>query len=172
MHAHTHIHTYTHTHIYIHTYIGGYLCAVQEQEIETKALRKLREKDIDNKRNMNTKCRLCHVDKENMFHISAPFPYFSSNLYLNSGHNPIAKNIYEQIVMQKLQKEETSLKTIKVPPPIKLSYDAEIWWDKPITAVSKMPHNRPDIVVWDKTNKTCKVIDICVPWPAAIAPKF
>ena len=71
-------------------------------------------------------------------------------------HNPIAKNIYEQIVMQKSQKEETSLKMIKVPPPIKLLDDAEIWlwWDKLITAVSKMPHNRPDIVVWDKINKT------------------
>ena len=27
------------------SHIEGYLCAVQEQEIETKALRKLREKD-------------------------------------------------------------------------------------------------------------------------------
>ena len=136
---------------------------VQEQEIETKALRKLREKDLDKKRNMNTKFRLCHMNEENIFHIIASCPYFSSNLYLNSRHNPIAKNIYEQIVMQKSQKEETSLKTIKVPPPIKLLDDAEIWWDKPVTAVSKMPHNRPDIVVWDKTNKTCEVIDICVP---------
>ena len=29
--------------------------------------------------------------------------------------------------------------------------------------MSKIPHNRPDMVIWDTQNKTCKIVDICVP---------
>ena len=39
----------------------------------------------------------------------------------------------------------------------------EIWWDKHITTVPKTKNNKPDIVVWDKNEKTCFVIDVCVP---------
>ena len=39
----------------------------------------------------------------------------------------------------------------------------EIWWDYKIPTMSKIPHNRPDMVIWDTQNKTCKIVDICVP---------
>ena len=32
-----------------------------------------------------------------------------------------------------------------------------------ISTTTKIPHNRPDVVIWNKEKKTCQVIDICIP---------
>ena len=32
-----------------------------------------------------------------------------------------------------------------------------------MTTLTKIPHNKPDIIIWDGTNNECKIIDICVP---------
>ena len=50
-------------------HVERYLCAIEEQEIETRALKKSREKDENIKRNMNNKCRLCNQQEEPIFHI-------------------------------------------------------------------------------------------------------
>ena len=39
----------------------------------------------------------------------------------------------------------------------------EIWWNHPVTTVNKVKYNRPDIIIWDKEEKQCSVIDICTP---------
>ena len=145
------------------SHIEGYLCAVQEQEIETKALRKLREKDQAKKSSKDSKCRLCGKNEENIYHIIASCPFFSSNLYLNARHNPIAKNIYDHVSATDNDNEEKRIHTNKVPPSITKLGTTEIWWDKPIAATSKIPDNRLDMVIWDAGNKTCKIIDVCVP---------
>ena len=49
------------------------------------------------------------------------------------------------------------------PPPILNTNEIEIWWDIHIRTVPSVEHNKPDIVVWEKDTKTCKIIDICVP---------
>ena len=145
------------------SHIEGYFCAVQEQEVETKALRKLREKDQEKKSSMDSKCRLCGKNKENIYHIIASCPVFSSNLYLNVRHNPIAKKIYDQVSATDNDNKKKWTHTNKVPPSITKLGSTEIWWDKPTAATSKIPHNRLDMVVWDAGNKTSKITDVCVP---------
>ena len=39
----------------------------------------------------------------------------------------------------------------------------EIWWDREVNTLTKIPRNRPDLIIWDTGNSTCKVIDVCVP---------
>ena len=39
----------------------------------------------------------------------------------------------------------------------------EIWWDYQFTTLTKLPHNRPDVVIWNCDTKVCKIIDVCVP---------
>ena len=41
--------------------------------------------------------------------------------------------------------------------------DTEIWWDREVNTLTKILHNRPDLIIWDTDNSTCKVIDVCVP---------
>ena len=43
------------------------------------------------------------------------------------------------------------------------SQNSEIWWDTPIETTTKTKHNKPDIILWRKEEKECKIIDICVP---------
>ena len=49
------------------------------------------------------------------------------------------------------------------PPPVTKKNNPGIWWDKSITAVTKVEKNRPDINIWDTTSKICKIVDIGVP---------
>ena len=112
---------------------------------------------------MDSKCRLCGKDEENIYHIIASCPFSSSNLNLNVRHNLIGKNIYDQVRATDNDNKEKRTHTNKVPPSITKLGSTEIWWDKPIAATSKIPHNRPDMVIWDAGNKTCKIIDVCVP---------
>ena len=37
-----------------------------------------------------------------------------------------------------------------------------IWWDVQITTNNRLPHNKPDILLWKKPDKKCYVIDIIV----------
>ena len=47
----------------------GFLMAIQEQEIATRAVRKAREKDPQKKTAFSPVCRLCQQKEENIFHI-------------------------------------------------------------------------------------------------------
>ena len=37
--------------------------------------------------------------------------------------------------------------------------DKELWQNVSVKITPKVPHNRPDIIVWDITNKLCYIID-------------
>ena len=39
----------------------------------------------------------------------------------------------------------------------------EIWWNRGVTTLTKIPHNRLDLIIWDSNTNECKIIDICVP---------
>ena len=145
------------------SHIEGYLCAVQEQEIETRKLRKQREKNRDMQMKMPSVCRLCGREEETIFHITSACSYFSSNLYLHSRHNLIAKEIHHQVVAQLREGEENLGKPRGMPPTTLKVGGTEIWWDREVNTLTKIPHNRPDLIIWDTDNSTCKVIDVCVP---------
>ena len=80
----------------------GFLFAVQEQEIDTKALRQQRQRERDQnvKRSMESQCRMCGKAEQNIYHVVAACSYLSSNLYLNAHHNPIAKVVYDEITSE------------------------------------------------------------------------
>ena len=35
----------------------------------------------------------------------------------------------------------------------------EIWCDTKIKTIPSLQHNKPDLVIWYKTNKTCFIVD-------------
>ena len=73
-------------------------------------------------------------------------------------HNEVCKLIYNALI--KLHHPE---QRYQIPTPIWSSESLEIWWDILIKTIPKIPHNRPDIGVWRKNEKTCYIIDICIP---------
>ena len=72
------------------SHLEGFICAMQEQEIDTKSMRKTREKDQEKRKRMNSSCRICRMAKENLFHVLGACPILAPTLYLISRHNQVA----------------------------------------------------------------------------------
>ena len=126
----------------------GYVCAMQEQEIPTRSTVKRRNKD----ETMKSTCRLCNEQEEKVFHILGACHKLSSNLYTSHRHDQIGRILYSEIMDTKLKGS---------PPTVSIKGNTETWWNKPISTVNRVPHNRPDIVVWDKET-LCTIIEISV----------
>ena len=135
------------------SHLEGYAAALQEQEIATRATIKRRTKD----QTVPTKCRLCKNQNEDIFHVIGSCPELSANLYTNARHDPVAKIIYNETI------KEEHPQRIDCPPPVINTPSKEIWWNKIITTINKIEHNRPDIVIWDKKQATCTVVEVGVP---------
>ena len=54
----------------------------------------------------------------------------------------------------------------EVPDTVRISEEGEfeIWWDRPIETTVKLDHNRPDIIVMDRQDNECIIVEFSVPW--------
>ena len=76
-------------------------------------------------------------------------------MYLPVGHNKVAKIIYDGVI----QRNEIDNRMI----PLLQKYTNEfvkIWWDTKIKKMPSLQHNKPDLVIWYKIDKTCFIINI------------
>ena len=135
------------------SHVEDYTATLQEQEIATQATIKRRTKDG----NLPLKCRLCEDKDETVFHVLCSCPKLSTNLYTTARHDHVGEVLLNEII-----KDQQHQRT-KNPPPISMTPTREIWWNKLITTTSRVKHNRPDIVIWDKKASVCTVIEIGVP---------
>ena len=49
--------------------------------------------------------------------------------------------------------------------------DMEYWWNISIKTAAKVPHNKPNIVRWDKLNKECSILKFSCPADVNISNK-
>ena len=49
--------------------------------------------------------------------------------------------------------------------------DREYWWNVSIKTATNVPHNKPDIVMWDKLNKECSILEFSCPADVNISNK-
>ena len=129
---------------------------MQEQEINTRALKAKREKRADAQ--LSSKCRFCGKKREDIFHLLCCCDNLSASLYLPMRHDEVAKTIYNEIIRNHFKNHpyvhpENVWKRGKL----------ELWWDTHISTAPKVKHNKPDIVIWDIPKKKCTIVDICVP---------
>ena len=139
----------------ISSHVEGYINAMQEQEIATKAIGKRREKDPT----INAKCRLCDSQDETVLHALGSCPSLSSNLYKTARHDNVGQHNVEEIVKQE-NKESTNRKR---PESVTVIGNKEIWWNMPIKTANKVEYNRPDVVIWNRETKVCHLVEISVP---------
>ena len=135
------------------SHVEGYVAALQEQEISTRATIKRRLKD----QTLPVKCRLCNNQDETVFHVLGSCSSLSSNMYTTSRHDAVGKVILQEII------DDNHQKFIKSPPPVTNTTTKEIWWNLQIKTTNKVKYNRPDIIVWDKETQVCSVIEVGVP---------
>ena len=136
------------------SHVEGYIAAVQEQELNTKETQKRREKDIQKKQAMNAKCRVCGEKSESVYHLVGSCSTLAPSLYLKVRHNQMQRFLYQEIT----KNEHLVLN----PPEVTVKGDMEIWYDMKIQMTPKVDKNRPDIVIWEKAEKKCTLVEITV----------
>ena len=132
----------------------GYICAIHEQEIYTKALKAKREHPND--ASIDKRCRHCHKSTEDIFHIRGSCESLSASLPVR--HNEVAKVIYNTLTKLYHPDEKYTR-----PRSIWKGENAELWWDYSIKTAPQVKHNKPDIVLRVQDGKKCFILDICVP---------
>lgn len=134
------------------SHVEGYICAIQEEELQTNALKAKRAKESE----ISPICRLCKHNKETIQHVIASCPRLSASMYLPLRHNKVANIIYQNLVSKSRTTDRQPIYDVYS------DKNVEIWWDTKIEALKKCEHDKPDIVMWKKAEKVCYVIDIKV----------
>ena len=49
--------------------------------------------------------------------------------------------------------------------------DNEYWWNLSINTAQKVPHNKPDLVIWNTKEKTCNIVEFSCPADINITKK-
>ena len=100
---------------------------------------------------VNPNCRLCGSTKETIQHIIASCPRLSASMYLPVRHNKVAHVVYQYLV-----DKHNGI------PEVYTNNEIEIWLDVQITTNNRLPHNKPDILLWRKPDKKYFVIDVII----------
>ena len=134
----------------------AYILAAQELALFTR----WHEKHIL-KKAVNDKCRVCQNKSETISHILSGCDTLAKKEYLDR-HNGVAQYVHHAIC-QNFQIETCKKWHVHKPPEITMLKDVEILYDTPLTTDRPHVFNRPDIVVRDKKNKKCFIIDVSCP---------
>ena len=61
----------------------------------------------------------------------------------------------------------------EVPEEVRVSEDdnVEIWWDRSVQTTKPLQHNRPDVVIIDRTCGRWTIVDFSVPWDKNVLMK-
>ena len=79
------------------SHLEGFICAIQEQELNTRDVQRRREKDQVKRNNINTKCRICNDAQENIFHLICSCSHLAHTIYLADRDNQVARILYQEI---------------------------------------------------------------------------
>ena len=139
----------------ITSHFEGYINAIQDQEIPTKYLVNKRQKDANLQPTCNNKCRLCKVNTD-VNHIISRCPQMSVRYYLPLRHDLVAKSLLKSLILKqnpldkyKHQKESEYVYNVG---------NVEYWLNFSIQATTKLSHNKPDIIIWNREQKTCNIL--------------
>ena len=142
----------------------SYIMAAQELALFTRwHERHILKKQVDDK------CRVCHAKPESMSHILSGCDILAKKEYLER-HNGVAQYIHHAIC-RNFHIDTCSKWHTHKPAEVITLKDVEILWDIPISTDRPHVFNRPDIVVRDKKNKKCFIIDISCPNDINVAQK-
>ena len=119
----------------------------------------------------NDNCRLCNKYKENISHILSGCIKLAGSDYTHR-HNQVAKIIHQKIAKNNNLIEDTVPYYKYVPKTVIESKTHTLYWDRTILTDKTVSHNRPDITLIDKVEKTGYIIDIAVPHSANLQNKI
>ena len=143
------------------SHFEGYLATIQDQEIPTKFLKHKMQIDADITPEGNNKCRFCKSNVEDANHIISSCNQMSAMYYLPLRHDVIASNVLKMII--KKNHPERRVKLLNESEYVIKIENHEYWRNMSIKTTTKIPHNKPDLLVWDTDQKICQIIEFSCP---------
>ena len=110
---------------------------------------------------MDTRCRLRKSANEDIIHIIASCPMMSVRYYLPLRHDVIAKIVYNALIHKK--NPSYRKQDLGSPEYIHKESNMEYWWNIRINTATKIPHNKPVLIIWDRDENICQVIEFSCP---------
>ena len=93
------------------------------------------------------KCRLCKTNIEDVVHTISGCPNMSSGYYLPLCRDAVAKYLFRVHI-----KKNNPGATFEDNREYEFVYKVnkyEYWWNISIKTTTKLPHNKPDVVIWN-----------------------
>ena len=87
-------------------------------------------------------------------------------MYLPLRHNKVANVIYQNIIPKVSANDRLPIREVYI------NKHVEIWWDTKIITLTPTKRNKPDIVLWNKADKKCFIIDISVGLDVNVTKNF
>ena len=143
----------------------GLLVAAQDQAINTRNYQK-----VICGQQVESKYRMCSQHEETVDHIVSGCEVLAKTVYI-SRHNNAAAYLHWSICKDH-DIEITDKWYQHAPETVMHNKDNNIiMWDMPVNTDRTITANRPDIIVKDSVNSTCKLIDMTVPSDRNVALK-
>ena len=130
--------------------------AAQDQEISTNYFKnKILKEEIE------SKCRLCKKYEETIDHLTSGFLVLAKNEYLMR-HDKVCTHLHYSIC-KALGIENTDKWYTYMPKPVYEEGDVTVLWNQAVHTDREVTVNRPDIIIKNKKEKTCTLIDVAIP---------
>ena len=149
--------------------LEGYMGTITEQELPTKYIRNKRDRESGKTPTCNNKCRLCHTAIEDVTQVICNCPEMSARYYLPLRHDRMGKILYTSHIQKHFP--ETKAEQLQEPECICRIKHMKYWWNIPIKTATKIPHNKPDLVIWNHEKFVCTIVDFSFPLDLNITKK-
>ena len=94
----------------------------------------------------------------------------SIRFYLPIRHDFVAKTILKAITLK--ENPDDKFRHQRDPEYVYKVNNTEYWWNIPIQTAIKVPHNKPDIVIWNQEEKICTNVEVSFPADVKISRKI
>ncbi|XP_072169481.1 uncharacterized protein [Diadema setosum] len=142
----------------------GLVIAAQEQALSTNALKaKIQKRDVD------AACRICRERDETVQHIVCGCSKLAQKEYKRR-HDKLAQVVHWELC----RKHEIPCESkwyMHEPQKVSENGQVKILWDFDVQTDNVIQHRRPDIIVVERAQQMCTIIDVAVPEDSRVAEK-
>ena len=134
------------------------IIAGQDQGLLTNGLKKMAGLQ------KNDQCRFCHSATESPIHLMSGCQILLADGHYTARHNKVCRYLHWKICGE-MQLDRSQHIWEHGPPPITSNGKVTVFYDKDIQAGRYIKDKaiKPDIVIWNKKEKTALIIDVAVP---------
>lgn len=145
----------------------GFMCAIQDGVVATRAYKKL----IMKERVENDQCRMCGSALETLDHLISGCTVMAPVQYITR-HNAVCKVIHQNLAYKHGLITGTCPVYRYEPQAVLDSSAYSMYWDRQVLTDRHTAHNKPDVLLVDKTGRSAYIIDVAIPHNSNIERKY